>query len=625
MTFKRSQRVKNSIRILQIVVLTACLLIIGRIYQLQIMEYNTYSPLSRENSLQKQDISPARGLIYDRNGDIIVENEPMYTITITPSKFEDENIPLLAKLTGRKDSVIQHKVEEARAYSWQRPSRLLTEVDFEIFSLIEENIWRLPGIGHKIESKRHYPRNIQASHILGYLREISEEKYNEYKKRDEYKLGDKIGRDGLEQVYENYLHGERGVEFERVNAYGQPLGAYDDKSMNQPPVKGFDLLTTLDIDLQQLAEKLLEGKKGGLVAMDPGDGAILALASSPSFNIRKLSGRLDSDYWQKINADTATPLYNRAIMSRQPPGSTFKPVMALIGQELDLISPETVIHCNGGYYKGRMYHCTTSHGDQTLVEAIQNSCNTYFFSLMNKVATQRNIDVWHNLVTDFGLGVKNNIDLPGESRGIIPDSTYLNNTFGKNKWAIGDLINLGVGQGLVSTSPLQMAGVASIMANGGYWVQPHIVRGIRDNAGRISQTATGKKKIEWISEQELDTVRQGMRRVVTDGSGRWYADLKGLNVAGKTGTAQNPHGQDHSWFISFAPMDDPKIAIAVLVENAGFGSVAAAPIASLIIEKYLKGEIERQWVYERMLNFEPKPVEEDSENQETEAQAGAEE
>ena len=611
MTFKRSERVKSSIRILQAIVLIVCLIVLGRIYQLQILQYDTYSPLSRENSLQKQDISPARGLIYDRNGDILVENNPMYTITITPSKFDDDKIPLIARLTGREDSVIQKKVNEARTYSWQKPSRLLTEVEFETFSLIEENIWQLPGIGHKIESKRHYPRDIKGSHIFGYLREISEEKYNAYKERDEYKLGDKIGRDGLEQVYENYLHGERGVEFERVNAYGQPLGSYKDATMNQPPVKGFDLLTTLDIDLQKLAEKLLEGKKGGLVAMDPNDGSILALASSPTFDIRKLSGRLDSDYWQKINADTATPLYNRAIMSRQPPGSTFKPVMALIGQELDLISPETVIHCNGGYYKGRMYKCTTTHGDQTLVEAIQNSCNTYFFSMMNKVATQSNVDKWHSLVNDFGLGVKNSIDLPGESRGIIPDSTYLNNTFGKNKWAIGDLINLGVGQGLVSTSPLQMAGVASIMANGGYRVQPHIVRGIKDNGGQIAETSTPREKIEWISDQELDTVRQGMRRVVTDGSGRWYADVKGLDVAGKTGTSQNPHGQDHSWFISFAPLDNPKIAIAVLVENAGYGSVAAAPIASLIIEKYLKGEIERQWVYERMLNFEPKPVEED--------------
>ena len=604
--------------------LIVCLIVLGRIYQLQILEYDTYSPLSRENSLQKQDISPARGLIYDRNGDILVENNPMYTITVTPSKFNDSKIPLLARLTGRADSVIQKKVNEARNYSWQKPSRLLTEVEFEIFSLIEENIWRLPGIGHKIESKRHYPRDIRGSHIFGYLREISEKKYNAYKERDEYKLGDKIGRHGLEQVYENYLHGERGVEFERVNAYGQPLGSYKDKTMNQPPVKGFDLLTTLDIDLQKLAEKLLEGKKGGLVAMDPNDGSILALASSPTFNIRKLSGRLDSDYWQKINADTATPLYNRAIMSRQPPGSTFKPVMALIGQELDLISPETVIHCNGGYYKGRMYHCTTTHGDQTLVEAIQNSCNTYFFSLMNKVATQSNVDKWHSFVNDFGLGVKNNIDLPGESRGIIPDSTYLNNTFGKNKWGIGDLINLGVGQGLVSTSPLQMAGVASIMANGGYRVQPHLVRGIRDNAGQIAETSTPREKIEWISDQELDTVRQGMRRVVTDGSGRWYADVKGLDIAGKTGTSQNPHGQDHSWFISFAPMDNPRIAIAVLVENAGYGSVAAAPIASLIIEKYLKGEIERQWVYERMLKFEPKPVEEDEQDTEEAGVGGTE-
>lgn len=601
-----SSRVRTSIRVLQIVMLGFSMVVLGRLFQLQILQFETYNPLSRENAIRQEYVHPARGLIYDRYGNLLVDNEPIYTITITPANFKAENIPLLANLVGMPIKKMRERVEKAQAYSWHRSSRLLTEVDFEVFSLIQENIWRLPGIGHQIESKRNYPTPISASHILGYLREVSEK---EYRQKESYRLGDKVGKSGLEQVYEDYMRGEMGTEYLRINAMGQTMGPYENGKLDEPPEKGDDLLTTLDTELQILSEKLMEDKIGAVVAMNPNNGAILSMVSSPQYNIRRLSGRIDTEYWKSINADTTTPLFNRALTSQQPPGSTFKPLMALVGLELGVITPETTVNCTGAYYKGRAYKCTKAHGKQKLEQAIQNSCNTYFFSLMNKIAMETGIDRWHELITSLGLGQKNYVDLPYETSGIIPDSTYLDNVLGAGKWGIGDVINLGVGQGFVSVSPLQMALAASEIGNGGHWIQPHVVRGIRRNDGTIDRMNPGKRKIKWVDKKNLELVKNGMRKVVTDGSGRWYANPNNIEMAGKTGTAQNPHGRDHAWFITFAPKDNPQIAVAVLVENAGFGSLSAAPIASLIVEKYLTGKIERQWIYKRMLNFDPRDQE----------------
>ena len=610
MQSSNKQRVKSSIRILQGIVILICLIILGRVYQLQIIEFEKYVPLSRENSIRKEMVEPARGLIYDRHGNFLVENEPTYTITITPSKFETEKIPLLARLTGKDVQHIRENVNTAIEYSWQRPSRLFTEVDFETFSLIQENIWRLPGIGHQIESKRHYPANIRASHVLGYLREISEEKF---KNTGEYLLGDKVGKNGLEQVYEEYLRGDKGVQVVRVNAFGQALGEFNDDQLNKAPKKGYDLITTLDTELQQLAETLMEGKLGGAVALNPNDGSVLALASAPSYNIKKLAGRIDNDYWHSINTDSTRPLYNRATMSQQPPGSTFKPIMALMGLKMGLINKETTIDNPGYYYRGRRYNDLAPAGQYDILKALEKSSNTFFFWLMDRMYSSDNFDTWHQLASSFGLGSKTGIDLSQETKGILPDSSYLDATFGNNKWGLGDVINLGVGQGVVSISPLQMSVVASALANGGYRVQPHLVQELKAPDGTTYRTNPIKQKIEWIEQDHLSLVQQGMRRVVTDGSGRWYANLDSIKVAGKTGTSQNPHGLDHAWFICFAPIENPQIAVAVLVENAGYGSISAAPIASLLVEKYLTGEIKRKWVYDRMINFEPRKEKEEVE------------
>lgn len=608
MSIRKNNRKQVAVKILQVVMIVFGLVIVGRLFQLQILEYDKFGPLSRENSLRQEVVNPARGLIYDRNGDLLVDNEPIYSITITPANYKAKNTPILADLLGVSVKKVKRKVEQAKKYSWYRSSRLFNEIDFKTFSVIQENIWKLPGIGHQLESKRHYPvDSLKASHVLGYLREVSEKEYTQNK---DFSLGDQTGKSGLELAYQEQLSGKKGSRYIKVNAMGQNLGTYNNGSINEAPQKGADIITTLDTDLQLLAEDLLKGKRGAVVAMNPQNGGILSMASAPEYDVRKLSGRIDSAYWQRVNTDTTDPLYNRAISSEQPPGSTFKPVMALIGLEMGIISPQTEIESPGYYMRGRRYNDHADPGKYDVVKAIQESSNTFFFWLMDQIATNKGINKWNNLITTMGLGRRNNIDIPYEAPGIIPDSTYLNNILGKGKWGIGDQLSLGVGQGFLSTTPMQMALITSEISNGGYYVQPHLVRNVKSN-NQLRSTNPEKKKISWLDESELSVVKKGMRRVVTEGTARYYADLDSIKVAGKTGTAQNPHGQDHGWFISYAPLDNPKIAVAVLVENGGYGSISAAPIASLMIEQYLNGEIGRERIYRYVKNFEPREQETD--------------
>lgn len=599
---------KASIRVMQFVILIGSIILIGRIFHLQILDYETYSPMSMQNSLRMEVVSPARGLIYDRNGVILVENEPIYSVTITPSKFDSEKIPLLAEILDLPEETVRERIAAAQNYSWHRTSRLFTEVSFETFSALQENAWQLPGISHQVESKRYYPTEVKAPHVFGYMREASRE---EYLADDRIQLGDKVGKSGIERVYEEYMRGELGVDYIRVNAYGQSLGPYDEGSLDVTPRKGADLITTLDADLQALAEKIMVGKNGGLVAIDPQTGGILTLVSSPGYDLEKLSGRLDADYWQSINTDPGRPLFNRAVSNRQPPGSTFKPFMGLIGLHMGLITPEMQIYNPGAYYRGRAYGDLADPGNYDLELALARSSNTYFFWMMDRIATRGLLNTWSELVKDFGIGPLNHIDLPSERSGIVPDSTYMNTNFGERRWGIGDLMSLGVGQGMVSASPLQMAVAVSSLANGGYKVQPHLVQAIKNSDGTLEYTRPVMEKIEWIRPEYLEPVKKGMKRVVTEGSGRFYTNLSslGIEVAGKTGTAQNPHGANHGWFIAYAPADNPQIAIAVLTENSGYGSISAAPVAGLLIEQYLTGEITRQHVLDYVLAFQPSRTE----------------
>lgn len=603
MSNRQKDKSQTAIRILQGIVILGFMVMMGRIVQLQIIDYETYSPLSMQNSIRMELVNPARGLIYDRNGTILVENRPIYTITITPAKFNPNKISTLASILQVDEEFVQQRIREAQQYSWHRTSRLFTEVSFEVFSAIQENLWQLPGIGHTIESKRSYPTDVNASHVFGYLIEASPE---ELQASDYIRMGDHIGKSGIERIYENYLRGERGTEYIRVNAFGQALGLYNDGALNIAPVKGSDLITTLDAGVQALAEELMQNKQGGLVAIDPHTGGIIAMVSAPQYELSKLSGRIDINYWRELNTDPARPLFNRAISSRQPPGSTFKPFMGIIGLHMGLITPQTQVYNPGFYFRGRRYGDLADPGNYNLERAIAKSSNTYFFWMMDRIASRGQLNTWSSLIQDFGMGPINYVDLPFERSGIIPDSTYMNRTFGERRWGIGDLMSLGVGQGMVSVSPLQMAVATASLANGGYRVQPHIVSGVRESNGEIRYTNPVIEKIEWIQPAYLSEINQSMVNALMEGGSRYFGHIPEIQIAGKTGTAQNPHGENHGWFIAYAPADNPQIAIAVLMENSGFGSVSATPVASLLIEKYLTGEIKRDHIYNHVMNFRPR-------------------
>ncbi len=590
---RQNTRPHLSIRILQIVIICIGLIVLARLFQLQVLQYDLYNPKSKANAIRKSVVEPARGLVYGRHGRLIVDNIPTYTITIVPAQYDTAKTPVLARLLQVPLNELKKRITEARSYSWYRASQLYTDLSFDTFTAIAENIWRLPGINHKIDSKRHYPiDSLNASHILGYLGEVSKEKYLS---TNRFIPGDRVGKAGLEKAYNQKLSGQKGTKFIKVNALGRAVGLYRNGDRYEAPVSGFTLHTTVDVELQMLAEELMKDKTGAVVALNPETGGILAMVSSPQYNIRKLSGEIEEAYWDSLASDPDDPLFNRAISSRQPPGSTVKPMMALIALELNLITPETEIYNPGYFYLGRRYNDHADPGMYDVVKAIQYSSNTYFFKLMYQIVTKYSIDKWRAMASDFGLGSKTDIDLPYEVSGILPDSAYFNQAFGKGEWGIGDMINLGIGQGRFSTSPLQMAVVAAVMANGGYRVQPHLVQTVQKPDGTILVNNAERTEIKWIDGADMEVVRWGMRKVVSNGASTYFTDLDSVKVAGKTGTAQNPHGLDHGWFIAFAPYENPEIAIAVLIENAGYGSISAAPIASLIIEKYLTGENDRPY------------------------------
>jgi penicillin-binding protein 2 len=597
--------IQTSIRVLQGIIIGISLILVFSLFKMQIIDYDEYNPRSQNNALRREYIDPTRGQILDRNGKTMVSNVPIYSITVTPADFKPESLPLLASLLNVSEREIQSIIDQGLKDNRLRPVRVISDIDFDTFSRIQENIWRLQGVSHQIESKRSYTFGVAGSHIFGYLREVTKDELSQF--GDDYRLGDISGKSGIELVYEKSLRGITGTNLIRVTARGRPLGPYQNGDHDTAPVKGSDITTSIDKDLQMLAEKLMQNKIGGLVAMDPQNGEILAMVSAPQFDLNKLSGKIDRNYWAEINSDRNRPLFNRAVSTRQPPASTFKPIMGIIGLDLGLINKDTRVFCAGGFSKGRLYRCTGSHGSVNLEEAILFSCNTYFFDLMDKIGTRKRFLDWKNHANDLGLGIKNGIDIPQETSGIIPDSSYFNRAFGVGRWGIGDVINLGVGQGVISVSPLQVAVMISTIANGGYRVQPHVVRSITDIDGTVTKTVPEKQKVEWLNTETLDPVRRGMYRVVQEGAGRHYVRIDTVKAAGKTGTAQNPHGKDHGWFVGFAPFDNPKIVVAVIVENAGSGQAAASPIAGLIIEQYIHGKIKRTALAEQIANFNPYP------------------
>ena len=569
--------------ILRIIVLGVLSIYVGRLAYLQIIQGNVYRLKAETQAIKQVTVDPFRGNIFDRNGERMVHNSPSYSISITPNEFDDSAIPHLSAILQIPQEEIKAFVEESKKISRVKPNKIYRDADMSIISLIEENHEFLPGVDISVESKRLYSMEGNMSHILGYSREINRRQIETM--GDYYAAGDIVGYAGLEKTYENFLRGTKGVQFVAVNSTGQKVSSFLDGKNDINAEEGFDLRLGIDKSLQELGEKLLKGKRGGIVAVDPNSGEILALVSMPDYDIREFSGRTKSNLFSKLIKDEGKPLFNRATQTIYPPGSTWKMLMGIAGLNEGLITPEKTINCPGYYeFGGRSWKCHGAHGATNLQKALHVSCNVFF----NKLGPQLGIINFEKYGRAFGFGQKTFIDIPEDSKGKLPGEKF----YKKQRLSPGEirgrLVNLGIGQGEIGVSPLQMAVYCAALANKGIIYQPHIVRSVYNRKTKqLQDVAYASRKTIDMPDEFWNVIHKGMYDVVnTPGGTAMNAKVPGISVCGKTGTAQNPHGEDHAWFIAFAPKVNPRIAICVLVENSGFGGTIAAPIAQQLLMKY---------------------------------------
>jgi penicillin-binding protein 2 len=557
-----------------------------RLIQLQFLYFEEYGKKSDENSIRTILKDPVRGYIFDRHGRLVVDNRPSYTVTVMPFEFDRKEIPALARLLSLTPEVITDRLKKGEAYSRFAPVKIRRDLDVATVAALEENAEHLPGVGVQIESKRAYVSGAMASHVLGYLKEITDTQLKT--QPGDYVQGDVVGSSGIEAEYERAMRGEKGAEYSIVNVRGQVMGSFENGTRDMPPVDGDNLVLTMDFGLQAYAESLMTDRRGAVVAIDPRDGGVLAMVSKPDYDLSLFSGVTSPELWRALSEDESKPLFNRATLTRYPPGSTFKMIVAIAALEDKVVTPSWRIQCTGAFRFGnKIFKDLHVHGSTDMVEAIQRSCNVYFYQLMLKVG----LDKWADVAREFGFGQLTGIDITEENPGLLPTTAYMNRRYGPNGWTKGFLVSLGIGQGELGVTPLQMAGYAMALGNRGEYHQPHTVLGIADrsNPNRVDTLLYQSRHIS-LAPSTWSLVREGMRRVVMEAGGTGgLARVRGVETAGKTGTAQNPHGPDHAWFVGFAPFDNPVIAIAVLVENAGFGGSFAAPIAGRCMERYIYG------------------------------------
>jgi penicillin-binding protein 2 len=570
-------------QILFVVIVAIFVFLLLRLYQLQLLFHAEFGRKSEENSVRTIIKEPVRGYIFDRKGRLVVDVGPAYSITVIPAAFENNTLPLLSSLLHMDPPGLQDRINRGRLYSRFSPVRVKRDVDFKTLTGVEENIYKLPGVAYEIESKRSYPLNIRAPHLLGYCKEITDAQLAKF--GSTYQQGDNIGSSGLEASYETFLRGEKGYEYLSVNSKGQLLGPLEGGHRDIPSKEGFDLNLSVDFELQMYAESLMTNYRGALVAIDPNDGGVLALVSKPDFDPSVFSGVTSVEVWNQLNNDPEKVLFNRATMTRYPPGSTFKMLVAAAALQEGIIDDHYHITCGGAFrYGNKIFKDMHTHGTVNVIQAIQRSCDVFFYQLVLKVG----LDKLHEYGMKFGFGQLTNVDIGEETAGLIPSVDYYNRVYGKGKWTQGYIVSLGIGQGEVGVSPLQMARYAALLANGGTLLQPHAVNSIRNKRTNSVDIIDHKESSAGIDTSVMRIIREGMRLVVeAPGGTGGAARIRGIQSAGKTGTAQNPHGADHAWYIGFAPFDHPKIAIAVLLENAGMGGAKAAPIAGKVMQRYL--------------------------------------
>jgi len=610
-TYTSRKYLIGGIIILVIIVLTI------KLFSIQVIE-DTYRLSADNNVLRYVTQYPARGLMYDRNNELIVYNQAAYDLMVIPSQTGNMDTSLFCSELGITEEYFTERMKVAVSYSRRAPSVFLKQISAETYAQFQEKMFMYPGFYVQPRTLRKYSRPV-AAHLLGYVSEVDE---NIIKQDPYYKSGDYIGKLGIEEAYEKELRGTRGVKIYMVDVYSRIKGSYADGTHDTMAVQGSDIISTIDLDLQDYGEKLMQNKTGSIVAIEPSTGELLTLISSPCYDPGLLVGRVRSQNFSRLQSDTLLPLFNRAFMASYPPGSTFKPLNGLIGLQEKVIYPGTEFSCDNGYL---FVGCHSHKSPLDLEGAIMNSCNSYFCQTFRRILENPDYesitaayDKWRSYLDEFGFGRKISAEFVNELSGIVPGSSYFEKYYGKNTWKALNVISLAIGQGEIGTTPLQMANMTAAIANRGFYYTPHIVKSI-SNRENIDTTFTTLHEIS-IDSINFERIIQGMEAAVNGGEGATarIAALQDITVCGKTGTAENPHGEDHSVFIAFAPKENPSIAIAVYVENAGFGSTYAAPIASLMIEKYIKRQISyaNKWKEQRMLDLDliNKPAEDEEED-----------
>lgn len=568
----------------------AVLILLVKLFMIQIID-QSYKRSSDNNTLRYITQYPARGKIFDRNGNLLVYNEAIYDLMVIPRQVKNlDTVSFCSSMNITRES-FNEKMRKARRYSTFSPSVFMAQITKEEYGKIAENLHNYSGFYFQTRSVRNYPYPI-AAHTLGNIGEVGKK---DIERDSYYKSGDYIGKSGIESFYENELRGEKGMKIIVVDVHNREKERFLNGQFDTLPVAGKDIYLGLDADLQAYGEALLKNKTGSIVAIEPSTGQILAMVTSPSYDPNELVGRVRGENYQKLLDDTLKPLVNRATSGIYPPGSTFKMVNGLIVLQSGVVNTNSTFPCDGT--ESQPIRCTHYHNSPVaLYEAIENSCNPYFWETFKEMFASARFDsskdayqYWYDLVTSFGLGSTFKTDVPSEMAGNIPKSSFYDKMY-KGVWNALTIRSLSIGQGEILVTPLQLANMAAAIGNEGFYYPPHLIKSFSDGSP-IDSVMTTKKVIN-IKAEHFKDVKVGMCRVFDGESGTArFSKIDGIQVAGKTGTAENPHGDDHSLFMGFAPADNPKIAIAVVVENAGFGSQWAAPMASLMIEKYLRGYI----------------------------------
>ncbi len=569
------------------------LILLLRFAYIQLYKGEEFLQASEDNRIRTFDIEPPRGLVIDRDSTILVDNRPAFALYTTPAEINKSDsaygILAAALLTTKQD--LRDRVRRNNRGSFI-PIKIERQLDFSTLSLLQERRLDLPGIEFRAESRRSYPSGVKAPHLFGYLSEISESELKQWRAKG-YEAGDLIGKKGLERRYEEILHGKKGKRQVQADALGRIVGELTESPnsnfKNKDPEPGKNLLVSIDASLQFHLETVLANRSGGAVVLNCKNGEVIAMVSKPDFDIELFSRPFSSGLLNQLMNDPGKPFYDRMLQSLYPPGSTYKMITLFAGLESGLIDPAERVFCPGYYRFGtRAFGCWKKggHGTVDMLQAVEQSCDVYFYRMGLKIGLERWVEYSHK----FGFGEVTGIDLSGESKGLVPDEKYLDRAYGKNKWSKGLMLNFAIGQGDLLVTPLQMAYFAMNIANEGKSFIPHVKRGVQDPVtGEEEFNQPDSVQIPDIRPETYSLVKRGMYMVVhgTHATGR-SAQVRGITAAGKTGTAQNPHGEDHAWFIGFAPFEDPQIAWCVFLENGGGGGANAAPIAREIIALLLR-------------------------------------